>query len=90
MEGERGREGGREGERERETLKQNPCSAQSPTRGSIPRLWDHDLGRNQELDTQPIEPPRCPPCLIFYNYLCSSFPVILWTEDLGRRGLVLM
>ena len=37
------RASGRERQRERETLKQAPHSARSPTRGSIPRPWDHDL-----------------------------------------------
>ena len=52
MEKGRGREG--------ENLKQAPRSAQSPTRGSIPRRWDHGLGRNQESDTQRTEPPGRP------------------------------
>ena len=54
-------------------------SAQSPTWGSISRLWDRDLSRNQESDAQPTEPPRCPwiPCSfsmwgfrIFFMPLC--------------------
>ena len=28
--------------------------------GSIPQPWGHDLGRNQELGTQPTESPRHP------------------------------
>ena len=42
---ERERERDRETERQqRETLKQVPYSTWSPTRGSIPQPWDHDLG----------------------------------------------
>ena len=52
---------GREREREREReSKQAPCSAQSPMWGLIPRPWDYDLSRNQELDTQQTEPPKHP------------------------------
>ena len=47
-------------EREKENLEQAVCSAWSPTWGLIPQLWDHELSRNQELDAQPTEPPRCP------------------------------
>ena len=50
----------RERERERENPKQAQCSGQSPMWGLIPWLWDHDLSPNQDLDAQPIEPPRCP------------------------------
>ena len=56
MRGGREREGGREGGRE--GIKQVPLSAQSLMWGSIPRPWDHDLNRNQELYTQPTEPLR--------------------------------
>ena len=34
---------------------------ESLVRGPIPQTWDHDLGRNQEADAQPSEPPRLPP-----------------------------
>lgn len=37
-------------ERERENLKQTLLWAQSPTWGSIPQPWDHDLSQNQESD----------------------------------------
>ena len=43
-------------EKERENLKQTPRSAWSPTWGSIPRPWAHDLSRDQELDAPPTEP----------------------------------
>ena len=48
------------GEAEGGNLKQTPCWAQSLTWGSISWPWDHNLSRNQESDTQPTEPPRCP------------------------------
>ena len=51
--------------KERENLKQAPCSVRSPTRGLIPRLWEHDLNRNQESNTQLTEPPRHPSPLHF-------------------------
>ena len=63
-----GTEGEGEGERKRENIKQPPHSVQSLTQGLIPRPWDHDLSRNQELDAQPTEPPRHP-SVNFYNPL---------------------
>ena len=36
----------------------------SPLRSLIPRPWDHDLSRNQGLDVQSTEPPRCPVILV--------------------------
>ena len=47
----------RETETERENLKKAPCSALSLTQGSIPRPWDHNLSRNQELNAQRTEQP---------------------------------
>ena len=44
---EKEREKERERERERENLKQAPRSVWSPTQGSIPQSWDHDLSRSQ-------------------------------------------
>ena len=46
--------------RERKNHKQTPRSAWSLVQGSIPQPCDHDLSQNQESDTQPTEPPRCP------------------------------
>ena len=43
IERERGRELGRGPEGERENLKQRQHTAWSPTGGSIPQPWDHDL-----------------------------------------------
>ena len=37
----------------------------TPTQGFISPLCDHDLSWNQELGTQPTEPPRCPRNLFF-------------------------
>ena len=39
---------GGKGQKERENLKQNPSWVQSPTWGSIPEPWDHDLSWNKE------------------------------------------
>ena len=39
------------------------------------RPWDHDLSRNQELDTQPTEPPRCP-------YMIQ----LIWNDKGFRNG----
>jgi len=39
----------KQGERQRERKKQTPCSAGSPTWGSIPGPWDHDLSQKQTL-----------------------------------------
>ena len=55
---------GRGTEEKGQNLKQTPYSAQSPTQGSIPWPWDHDLSWNQELDSQPTEPLR-QPCLTY-------------------------
>ena len=53
---------------ERDNLKQAPCSVQSPTQGSIPQPWDHNLKRNQESDAQLTEPPQVPQLqLLFLN-----------------------
>ncbi|VCW97806.1 unnamed protein product [Gulo gulo] len=49
-----------EGEKERESLKHTGHCTSSPRWGSISQCRDHDLSRNQELDTQPAELPRCP------------------------------
>ena len=57
---EREHEQGRGAEEERETLKLAPHPVQSPTRGWIPRHWDHDLSQNQECDAQLTEPLRSP------------------------------
>ena len=38
-----------------------------PDVGLIPQPRDHDLSQNQESDTQPTEPPKCPKREIFNN-----------------------
>ena len=60
-------------ERERENLKQSPCWAQSPMRGSIPWPWDHNPSRNQESDMQLTVPPRCPKHVSYRYHLHTSF-----------------
>ena len=65
------------GQKERETQnpKQTPgseLSAQSLMRGSILQPWDRDLSRNQELDAQPTEPPRCPKLKRNFKNLVSA------------------
>ena len=52
----RGAEGLMGGRRERESERENPKQMQSPTWGSIAQSWDHDLRRNQELDSQLSHP----------------------------------
>ena len=67
--GERERACEREGQRqtetetgtERENLKRAPLSVHSPTPGSIPRPWGHDLGGNQESDASPRGAPQAAP-----------------------------
>ena len=46
--------------RGRENPQQASHPVQSPTWGSIPQPWDHDLSWNQTSDAQPTEPPRHP------------------------------
>ena len=48
-------------EGKRETLKQAPCLAQSPTQGSISQTRRSQS--EPKSDTQPIEPPRRPKAL---------------------------
>lgn len=43
--------------------------AQSPTQGSHSEPRDHDQSRNQEVDAQLAEPPRCPSADIFFDKL---------------------
>ena len=65
----RERERGRE--RWRENLKQAPHSSQSPTWGSIPQPWDHDLSQNQELDAQSLNHlshPGSASTIFYFNY----------------------
>ena len=50
-----GGEGWAEGEKE--SLKQTLCSAWSPSQGSVPETWDHNLSQNQESDTPSTEHP---------------------------------
>ena len=53
-------------EREREDLKRSTLS-ECLMQGSISQLRDHDLSWNQESDTQPTEPPRCPEWLVLFR-----------------------
>ena len=53
-------EGQREGKEERENSKQVPAVNTEPNAGLQLTNWDHDLSQNQELDAQPMEPPRFP------------------------------
>ena len=48
---ERERQQGRGRGRGRENLRQTPCRVQSPMKSLISQHWDHDLSRDQELDT---------------------------------------
>ena len=52
--------GGGQKEKKRENFKQAPHSAWNPMQGLISQPQYHDLSQNQELDTQPTRPPRCP------------------------------
>ena len=54
-------------------------SEQSPSQGSIPRPWDHDLGGNQESDAEATEPPSVPELGYF---------VMTWEgrKDLSHEG----
>ena len=52
--------GGAQRKRERENPSRLPAELRAKMRGSIPPLWHQDLSQNQEVDTQPTEPPRCP------------------------------
>ena len=52
----RDREGAGDRGSGRQNLQQAPCPAGSPTCGSIPQPWDHDLSQNQEPDVQLTEP----------------------------------
>ena len=53
------RDSGRDRGGGRQHLKQTPCWVWSPTWGSIPGPWDHDLSRNQESNTWPTVALRC-------------------------------
>ena len=54
-------EQGRGRVRGRENPKQAPwCQRRARCRAWSHELWDHDLSWDQELATQPSEPPRCP------------------------------
>ena len=61
-------EGGEGRKKEREDLEQTPAEWW----GSISRPLRHDLRRNQELDAQPTEPPRCPDVIILAANPCLS------------------
>ena len=57
---------GRDRERERARAReQGARSVRSPTRGSIPWPWHHDLSRNQELDARKLGHPGAPHA-VFY------------------------
>ena len=90
--GQKEREGGRKHkqgrgrERKRENPKQVPCSAQSPTQGSIPPSRDHDLSRHQESDTQLTEPPQAPLiCLVLKANIYSTMYPQLGKEPAGHK-----
>ena len=79
MSGGRGRRSGRE------KPKQTPRSVWSLMWGSIPRSWNHDLGRKQESDAQPTEPPRYPLPLIFLTFF--SYFGNLFLRGKGKREM---
>ena len=58
---ERERERGGEGQREGETQSHIGSALTEPRSGAqTHKPWDRDLSQDQESDTQPTEPPRCP------------------------------
>ena len=63
---EKEREEGRKDRERKNSQADFPLSMEPNTRGSIPGPWDDDVSRNQELGTQPTEPPRRP---IFHWFL---------------------
>ena len=70
-----------EGQRGRENLKQAPCPVQSPTWGSFPALWDHDLSQNQESDAHLTEPPGAPSGIfLFFFFLQKTFQFLFIFE----------
>ena len=67
------------GRRGRENLKQALHTGWSPTWGSISGLSDHDLGQNQESDTQLTELPRHPEIRPFLSSVSISVKWSLWS-----------
>ena len=67
---ERGCISGGEAEREEERIPSRLCtaSAEPDVELELLNLWDHDLSRMQEPDTQPTEPPRRPHWLPFIGW----------------------
>ena len=61
--------------RKRGNLTQAPCSVPSPTQGSIPQPWDHNLSQNQESDAQETDLPQ------------ASHDFILFNEEVSERVL---
>ena len=62
-------------ERDGESPKQAPCSGQTPTRGLISQLWEHDLSQNQwplvYVFTNIVQPPPS----------CSSKNILKTTRE---------
>ena len=65
--------GGTEREKERESHVGSLLSAQTPMQDSIPRHWDHDLSRNQELGTYWQSHPGVPSYSTCSLTLCPHF-----------------
>ena len=61
-----------EAEGQRENLKQAPCLVWSPTRGLIPKPWDHGLSWNQSQTLNHLRHPGAPACV---HYLKKNFNV---------------
>ena len=56
------RRGGAEREKERENPKQAPqCQGRTGHGAGSHQPFTHALGKNQDSDAQPTEPPRCAP-----------------------------
>ena len=70
-------------DRRRESSSRVPteCGAQCEAQCNDP--WDHDLSRNQESDTQPIEPPRNP-CSYFSITLELIFEFLILAHHIGQ------
>ena len=64
--------GERQKEGEGESEAGSTCSVRSPIGAFIPKLWDHDLSRNQESRSQMLNRLRhlgAPPC-VFFTCIC--------------------
>ena len=73
---------------EQKNLEQTPSWAQSLMWDLISQPWGHDLSWNQESDTQPTEPPRCPTFSFLYNdtSLLEKFGE-LWKKNKKKNHL---